>query len=420
MKLRSAIAAVAAISVAATTTVTSFAAAAFKGSIDESSGMIACLLSDDGNVPLFTSYEPLSDFVAVELTVKAEDKRAIESAIADGTWVGGAMGFNSQSTGWAQHEWSFQDGAKELTFKATDTRGEYTLSYAQDTPIFAATDTYAQVWAQNWTEGVVNFEIVELKLLNSKGEDIRDAAPVAPAEPTDEAEPTVEPTDEAEPTVEPTDEVVSTEEDGGVVEEADWSAYDEEAMAALNENFKLGETDQIDIYALVGDKWTDLAKVEATFTWTTGLGGWCGGGGIGGGAILSDGSNWLSGPEYGAANANAAVEPDGTATQTIIDITDNPITELASVDAESGETVFGKLFIQNWWNGVEAGAKVTAITAYDADGNVIGEITYDGGTPDNTTTPDKGSADTGVAGVAVAAGVVALAGAAVVAARKRK
>lgn len=227
MKLRSLVAAVAAVSVAATTTVTSFAAAAFKGSINEQSGMFACLLSDDVNVPLYTSYEPISDFVAVELTVKAEDKRAIESAIADGTWVGGALGFNSQSTSWAQHEWSFQDGAKELTFKATDTRGVYTLSYAQDTPIFAATDTYAQVWAQNWSESVVNFEIVEFKLLNSKGEDIRDVAPdpVTPDEPTVEVEPTIEdeptfevPTDEeaaaistVEPTVEPTEDAGETE-----------------------------------------------------------------------------------------------------------------------------------------------------------------------------------------------------------------
>lgn len=241
-----------------------------------------------------------------------------------------------------------------------------------------------------------------------------------------------------EPVVEETEEVVASTEEVEVTDEYNgtvevdidiWDAYDADAMAEMNENFKLGVNDQIDIYDLVGDAWTDLAKVEGTFVWTPGLGGWCGGGGIGGGAVLEDGSEWFSGPEYGAANFNADLEPNGTATQTIIDITNNPISAIATYNEETGEVSFGKIFVQNWWNGVEAGAQLAAITAYDADGNVIGEISYDVEVPeapasgDNTGDDDNGSTenpDTGVAGVAVAAGVVALAGAAVVVSRKRK
>ena len=224
MKLRSVIAAVAAVAVAATTTVTSFAASAFKGSTNMQSGMFACLLSDDPNVPLFTDYAPMSDFVGFNLTIKAVDKRAVESAVAEGSWIGGAFGFNSQSTGWKQMEWGLEGSSaadKPYIIKATDTRGVYTLSYTQDTPVFAATDTYAQVWIQNYADAY-EFEIVDYSLLNSKGEDIRNASAEAPAETEKPAE-TTAPAEETpvEPTVEeneasaeePSDEEVYTEEE---------------------------------------------------------------------------------------------------------------------------------------------------------------------------------------------------------------
>lgn len=203
----------------------------------------------------------------------------------------------------------------------------------------------------------------------------------------------------------------------------DWSAYDADAAAAANEAFTLGGN--IDLYAALGDNWNKLAKIDATFVWNPEFG-WCGGAGIGGGATLADGTNWISGPEYGCANANADLQAAGTATQTIIDITNTPLATIAGVTAE-GVSEFGVLMVQNWWNGTEASAAVKALTFYDADGNVLAELTYDVEAPsapsapeDTTTETGKGSPDTGVEGIAVAAGVVALAGAAVVASRKRK
>ncbi|MDE7192660.1 MAG: NPXTG-anchored protein [Oscillospiraceae bacterium] len=187
----------------------------------------------------------------------------------------------------------------------------------------------------------------------------------------------------------------------------------------------------IDLYAVLGEDIYNLAKVDATFTWTAGTG-WCGGAGLGNGAVTENGDTWLGGPEYGCANANADLVDAGTATQTILDITDNAIVEAASVN-EDGETSFAALFVQNWWNGAEAGAQLTMLSFTDADGNVLGELTWgeeaseptdSSDTNTNTTTPaqtdSKGSPDTGVAGVAAVAGVAVLAGVAVVVARKRK
>ena len=195
MKLRNVIAAASAVVVAAASTITSFAASPFKGSIN-SVGMFACLLSDDVNVPMFTSYDQISDLCGFTLNIKAVDKRAIESAVAEGAWISGDMGFNSQSTGWKQYGWGIEGSSandKPYQFKAGDKRGEYSVTYMQDTPIFASTDTYAQIWLQNYSDAY-EFEIVDFTLLNSKGEDITKAVAetTAPAETTAAPEETVE------------------------------------------------------------------------------------------------------------------------------------------------------------------------------------------------------------------------------------
>ena len=64
--------------------------------------------------------------------------------------MGGGLGYNAESTGWASKEWSFQEGAKDVTgVKAAD--GSYDFVLKGTDPVFADTDTYAQVWLQNWT-----------------------------------------------------------------------------------------------------------------------------------------------------------------------------------------------------------------------------------------------------------------------------
>lgn len=216
MKLRNVFAAVTAAVVAAATVVTAGATTYFGGINADKSGMLACILSDDPNVPLFTDYASISDLVGFTVTIKATDKRAVEGAIAEGSWIGGAFIFNSQSTGWKQYSWAVEGtGTADGYFVPGAKRGEYVLTYTQDTPIFASTDTYAQICLHNYADAY-EFDVVSYTLLNSKGEDITKAAAetTAPAETTAAPEETKAP----EETTAPAEETVEVSIDTAEVE----------------------------------------------------------------------------------------------------------------------------------------------------------------------------------------------------------
>ena len=69
----------------------------------------------------------------------------VEEEVADeATWIGGGIGANSNSTGWLQKEW----GRTEKEFIADLENG--TITMFGDAPIFAADDTYCQLWLQTW------------------------------------------------------------------------------------------------------------------------------------------------------------------------------------------------------------------------------------------------------------------------------
>ena len=216
MKLRNVFAAVTAAVVAAATVVTAGATTYFGGTNADKSGILACILSDDPNVPLFTDYASISDLVGFTVTIKATDKRAVEGAIAEGSWIGGAFIFNSQSTGWKQYSWAVEGtGTADGYFVPGAKRGEYVLTYTQDTPIFASTDTYAQICLHNYADAY-EFDVVSYTLLNSKGEDITKAAAetTAPAETTAAPEETKAP----EETTAPAEETVEVSIDTAEVE----------------------------------------------------------------------------------------------------------------------------------------------------------------------------------------------------------
>lgn len=216
MKLRNVFAAVTAAVVAAATVVTAGATTYFGGTNADKSGMLACILSNDPNVPLFTDYASISDLVGFTVTIKATDKRAVEGAIAEGSWIGGAFIFNSQSTGWKQYSWAVEGtGTADGYFVPGAKRGEYVLTYTQDTPIFASTDTYAQICLHNYADAY-EFDVVSYTLLNSKGEDITKAAAetTAPAETTAAPEETKAP----EETTAPAEETVEVSIDTAEVE----------------------------------------------------------------------------------------------------------------------------------------------------------------------------------------------------------
>ncbi len=328
--------------------------------------------------------------------------------------------------------------------KVNDT--ELTLTDGYNTAL--AKNVLDVCWYNIWGTNYVDLgDIAEINSVEVTVEFAIGAAEEAPAE--DEAadeeaaeEDEAADEEEAEEDEAADEEEAEDEEDADEAEdevaEVDWDSYDADAMAAANEEFTLGGA--IDIYSVVGDSWEDIAVVEADFVWTPGLGGWCGGAGVGNGAVAADGSTWISGPEYGCANRNADVEPDGKATQVIVDLTENPLTAIASV-GEDGTTTFAHIQIQNWWNGVEANAQVAAVRFLDADGEVLGELTYDVDVPeapvedeapvvedeapatgdvDAETDSSKGSPDTGVEDVAVVAGLAIVAAGAVLVSKKRK
>lgn len=218
--------------------------------------------------------------------------------------------------------------------------------------------------------------------------------------------------------------VVDTPEEVAIDgEEVDWTLYDEAAAIENNENFELGG--KIDLYAALGDDWDKFTKVEADFTWDAGTG-WCGGAGIGGGATLADGTAWISGAEFGAANANEGVVNDGKVTQTIIDMNGETLATIATAN-DDGTTSFGEMQVQKWWNCDEANAKVTAIRFIDAAGTVVKELKYgdnavvvDSGNVAAATDTSKENPATGVADVAAVAGLAVVAAGTAIVAKKRK
>jgi len=100
-------------------------------------------------------------------------------------------------------------------------------------------------------------------------------------------------------------------------------------------------------------------------------------------------------------------------------------TYMADAPIFAADDEYAFFFFQDYSTFKEYNWNVSDETLYAADGSVIETVNVRGGddatgSTDGATDEDKNSADTGVEGVAVAAGAVALAGAAVIASRKRK
>ena len=104
-------------------------------------------IGDDGKK--FYSVDVMADY----------DVTAIYGVTFDLTWTdggkgcGGGVGFNSESTGWKSIEYGNEGSDKALIL---DANGDFT--YTSESPIFAASDTYAQIWVQNWWGAEVSFE----------------------------------------------------------------------------------------------------------------------------------------------------------------------------------------------------------------------------------------------------------------------
>lgn len=73
---------------------------------------------------------------------------------------GGGIGVNSNSAGWAQHEWGNDGAGKEITSDGK------TVTYLSDKPAFAADDEYAEFFIQGWWG---NYKITGADVLGKGG-----------------------------------------------------------------------------------------------------------------------------------------------------------------------------------------------------------------------------------------------------------
>ncbi|MGN0632583.1 MAG: hypothetical protein ACI4JW_01800 [Oscillospiraceae bacterium] len=137
------------------------------GIMDEFTGAYI-LLGDpekDEVGPFNTNPSELTKIVGVRFTIAVDEDKA-QSFISGEEWYGGGLGFNSDSTGWDSHEWSFQEGVKELTWqKVSD--GVYEIEFTKEdgSSIFTDAETFAQIWLQDWTGSDVT--VTDLTILCS-------------------------------------------------------------------------------------------------------------------------------------------------------------------------------------------------------------------------------------------------------------
>ena len=92
-------------------------------------------------------------------------------------WIGGGVGANSESTGWLGVEWG-QEGGKKPIILAEDG----TVTWLQDKPVFADTDTYCQLWAQTWS---IDLTLEKMEVLDKDGKAIEAISDVEADEPAD-------------------------------------------------------------------------------------------------------------------------------------------------------------------------------------------------------------------------------------------
>ena len=151
MKFTKTLAAIAAASLA----VSSLAVSAFAADITSNSAID--LASDDKADAVIKLYEEDKDHNPVvdlftEKNIARSDIYGMKvyfdltaDQVNGEEWIGGGIGANSDSTGWLSTEWGQAAGKKPIVLEE-----DGTVTWLQDTPVFADTDTYCQLWTQAW------------------------------------------------------------------------------------------------------------------------------------------------------------------------------------------------------------------------------------------------------------------------------
>ena len=172
-------------------TLATLAAVAAVATTPVSAAEIEVTPAADGNntVTLLGDGAVVDDITAVEKVTfyVTYDQAELDDAEA---WIGGGIGTNSESTGWAMTEWGKASGEKAIAIEDTLDGNKGTITYDMAKfGGFADTDTYAQVWLQAWG-GTVTVD----KAVVTVADDAAAPAEEEPAEETPvEEEPAAEP-----------------------------------------------------------------------------------------------------------------------------------------------------------------------------------------------------------------------------------
>lgn len=172
-------------------TLATLAAVAAVATTPVSAAEIEVTPAADGNntVTLKGDGAVVDDVTAVEKVTYyvTYDQAELDDAEA---WIGGGIGTNSESTGWAMTEWGKASGEKAIAIEDTLDGNKGTITYDMAAfGGFADTDTYAQVWLQAWG-GTVTVD----KAVVTVADDAAAPAEEEPAEETPvEEEPAAEP-----------------------------------------------------------------------------------------------------------------------------------------------------------------------------------------------------------------------------------
>ena len=228
MKLRRIVAATSAAAIAACA-VAATASANFANFYTEGTDnqQFACLASNDWHGVMLNDAADLDDVTGFKLTLSIENHKDYKSDKGDGFWFGGAIGANSPSTGWKNlATWGHEGGTEEVIWEEID-KGVWTVTYQASAPVFAASDSYAFFWIQDYSElkDAYEYKMVDLVLMDANGNDVNAADAPATEAPEVKDEPVVEETEEI--VVEETEEIAVEETEEIFVEETEEIVVDE-------------------------------------------------------------------------------------------------------------------------------------------------------------------------------------------------
>ena len=325
----------------------------------------------------------------IDLT-KVKTVKAVITSTVDGN---GGLGCNDAASGkWVQTDFNFTAGTQEVI-----------LNVDGITVDDSAGDGFVVQLGIWWMNGEGTLTIDSLELLDADGK-VPEVVVVteAPADTTTPAD-TTAPADEAEPTVEETVEETVEVEDTTEAADVDVADYFDGGTVYLlkddgGEGYITASGEDItEIYGVKFNVTFDDAEVANDDVWV--------GGGVG---ANSNSTGWEQ-HEWGKESGMKEITPD---------FENGTITWYKGSSIFSADDEYAQLWIQSWGGSLTVDSVELLYADYDAGettGDAAAETADAGDASDN-----KGNPDTGVAGVAVAAGVVALAGAAVVVSRKRK